>query len=117
ITSEDVINRLSELFVIYGIPECIRSDNGPEFVAKVIQQWLSSLEVRTLYVAPGSPWQNGDAESFHSRLRDELLSLQEFDSVRHARAHSSAWREDDNGYRPHSSLGGLPPKHIRATLC
>ena len=109
ITSEDVINRLSELFVIYGIPECIRSDNGPEFVAKAIQQWLSSLDVRTLYVAPGSPWQNGYAESFHSRLRDELLSLEEFDSVRHARAHSSAWREDYNGYRPHSSLGGLPP--------
>lgn len=61
-TSEDVINRLSELFVIYGIPECIRSDNGPEFVAKAIQLWLSSLDVRTLYVAPGSPWQNGYAE-------------------------------------------------------
>lgn len=108
-TSEDVINRLAELFVMYGVPECIRSDNGPEFIAKAIQQWLTSLNVRTLYVAPGSPWQNGYAESFHSRLRDELLNMEEFDSVRHARAHAAAWREDYNGYRPHSSLGGLPP--------
>jgi transposase InsO family protein len=108
-TSEDVINRLAELFVMYGVPECIRSDNGPEFIAKAIQQWLTSLDVKTLYVEPGSPWQNGYAESFHSRLRDELLNMEEFDSVRHARAHATAWREDYNGYRPHSSLGGLPP--------
>jgi transposase InsO family protein len=108
-TSEDVINRLAELFVMYGVPEAIRSDNGPEFVAKAIQDWLSPLEVATLYIEPGSPWQNGYAESFHSRLRDELLNMEEFDSVRHARAHASAWREDYNGYRPHSSLGGLPP--------
>ena len=108
-TSEDVINRLAELFVMYGIPECIRSDNGPEFIAKAIQQWLTSLDVKTLYVEPGSPWQNGYAESFHSRLRDELLNMEEFDNVRHARAHAAAWREDYNGYRPHSSLGGLPP--------
>ena len=87
----------------------IRSDNGPEFVAKAIQDWLAPLEVATLYIEPGSPWQNGYAESFHSRLRDELLNMEEFDSVRHARAHASAWREDYNGYRPHSSLGGLPP--------
>ena len=108
-TSEDVINRLAELFVMYGVPEAIRSDNGPEFVAKAIQDWLAPLGVATLYIEPGSPWQNGYAESFHSRLRDELLNMEEFDSVRHARAHASAWREDYNGYRPHSSLGGLPP--------
>lgn len=108
-TSEDVINRLSELFVMYGVPDAIRSDNGPEFVAKAIQDWLTPLEVDTLYIEPGSPWQNGYAESFHSRLRDELLNMEEFDSVRHARAHASTWREDYNGYRPHSSLGGLPP--------
>ena len=107
-TSEDVINRLAELFVMNGVPECIRSDNGPEFIAKAIQQWLTSLDVKTLYVEPGSPWQNGYAESFHSRLRDELLNMEEFDSVRHARAHAKAWREDYNGYRPHSSLGGYP---------
>ncbi len=108
-TSEDVINRLAELFVMYGVPECIRSDNGPEFIATAIQQWLTSLNVQTLYVEPGSPWQNGYAESFHSRLRDELLDMEEFDSVRHARAHAAAWREDYNGYRPHSSLDGLSP--------
>lgn len=108
-TSEDVIDRLAELFAMYGVPECIRSDNGPEFIAKAIQQWLMSLEIKTLYVEPGSPWQNGYAESFHSRLRDELLNMEEFDSVRHARAHATAWREDYNDYRPHSSLGGLPP--------
>ena len=108
-TSEDVINRLAELFVMNGVSECIRSDNGPEFIAKAIQQWLTSLDVKTLYVEPGSSWQNGYAESLHSCLRDELLNMEEFDSVRHARAHAKAWREDYNGYRPHSSLGGLPP--------
>ena len=108
-TSEDVVNRLAELFVMYGVPECIRSDNGPEFIAHAIGQWLGSLDVKTLYVEPGSPWQNGYAESFHSRLRDELLNMEEFDSVGHARAHAATWREDYNGYRPHSSLGGLPP--------
>ncbi|KAA5533997.1 IS3 family transposase, partial [Roseiconus nitratireducens] len=108
-TSDDVINRLAELFAMYGVPENIRSDNGPEFIAKAIRQWLASLEITTLYVEPGSPWQNGYAESFHSRLRDELLNMEEFESVCHARAHAAAWREDYNGYRPHSSLGGLPP--------
>lgn len=111
-TSEDMINRLSELFVAYGVPECIRSDNGPEFVAKAIGRWLSLLDVKTLYVEPGSPWQNGYAESFHSRLRDKFLNMEEFDSVRHARALGSAWREDYNEYRPHSSLGGLPPSEF-----
>ena len=108
-TSEDVIDRLSELFVIHGTPGHIRSDNGPEFIAKAIQEWLELLSIETLYVEPGSPWQNGFAESFHSRLRDELLNMEEFESARHARAHAAAWREDYNGYRPHSSLGGLPP--------
>ena len=67
-TSEDVINRLAELFAMHGVLECIRSDNGPEFIAKAIQQWLSSLEVKTLYVEPGSPWQNGYAEGFPPSL-------------------------------------------------
>lgn len=111
-TSEDVINRLAELFTIYGVPEHIRSDNGPEFIAKAIQQWLASLSVKTLYIEPGSPWQNGYAESFHSRLRDELLNMEEFENVAHARAHAHAYREDYNGYRPHSSLGGIPPNEF-----
>ena len=114
--SEDGINRLAELFTMYGIPECIRSGNGPEFIAKAIQHWLSSLEVKALYVEPGRPWQNGYAEGFHSRLRDELLIMEEFDSVRHARAHAAAWREDYNGYSPHSSLGGLPRMRSRVAV-
>ena len=97
--SEDVINHLAELFAMYGVPECIRSDNGPEFVAKAIQQWLSLLEIKTLYVAPASPWKNGYAGSFHSRLRDELLNIEEFDSARHARAHAAR-------SRPCGSLAG-----------
>jgi putative transposase len=107
--ARDIINRLSELFVMYGMPEHIRSDNGPEFISKSIQKWLKKLGVQTLYIEPGSPWENGYAESFHSRLRDELLATELFASVDHARACVNAWREDYNNYRPHSSLCGLPP--------
>jgi putative transposase len=110
--AEAIIDRLAELFMMYGVPECIRSDNGPEFVATAIRRWLAQMKVQTLYIEPGSPWQNGYAESFHSRLRDELLNVEEFENVRHARAHAVAWREDYNEYRPHSSLGGLPPEEF-----
>lgn len=109
ITAEDVINRLAELFVIYGVPKFIRSDNGPEFVAIAIQTWLSMMKVNVLYVEPGSPWQNGYAESFHSRLRDELLNMEQFESVRHARECIAAWRDDYNDDRPHGALNGLTP--------
>lgn len=107
--SEDIINRLSEVFVMYGTPSHIRSDNGPEFIAKAIRDWVSQIDIGTLYVEPGSPWENGYAESFHSRLRDELLNVTEFESLRQARQCATAWREDYNDYRPHSSLGGLSP--------
>jgi putative transposase len=107
--SSDIIDRLSELFVMYGVPEHLRSDNGPEFIAKALREWLSKLGVETLYIAPGSPWENGYTESFNRRLRDELLRVQEFTSTSHARANAIAWREDYNEYRPHGSLGGLPP--------
>ena len=107
--STDIIDRLSELFVMYGIPEHIRSDNGPEFIAKAIRDWLCKLEVKTLYIDPGSPWENGYTESFNSRLRDEFLRVEQFANAAHARAAARAWREDYNEYRPHSSLGGLPP--------
>ena len=80
-------------------------------------RWRASLDDRTLYVEPGSPWQNGYEESFHSRLRDELLNLKQFDSARHARAHASAWQEDYNEYRPHGSLDGLTPERVRASVC
>ena len=80
ITSEDVLDTLAELFAMRGLPRHIRSDNGPEFVASAIQRWLKQLGVEALYIEPGSPWENGYAESFHSRFRDELLALEEFET-------------------------------------
>ena len=114
ITSEDVIDTLAELFAMRGVPRAIRSDNGPEFIAGAIQQWLAQVEVETKYIAPGSPWQNGYAESFHGRLRDEFLQLELFESVTTARRLTSAWREDYNHHRPHSSLGYLTPGEFAA---
>ncbi len=114
ITSEDVIDTLAELFALRGVPESIRSDNGPEFVSRAIQAWLAKLSIETLYVAPGSPWENGYAESFHSKLVDEFLSREEFASVREARTMTKAWREDYNDHRPHSSLGYLTPSEYAA---
>lgn len=111
-TSEDVIDTLAELFAIQGVPDHIRSDNGPEFVAKAIQGWLAQLGIETLYVEPGSPWQNGYAESFHSRLRDEFLSQEEFESLRSARKLTAQFQEDYNNHRPHSSLGYLTPREF-----
>lgn len=109
ITSEDVIDTLAELFAMRGVPECIRSDNGPEFIAQAIQSWLGRLQIDVLYIEPGSPWQNGYAESFHSKLVDEFLSQEEFESRASARRLTTAWQEDYNHHRPHSSLGYLPP--------
>lgn len=81
ITSEDVIDTLAELFSMRGVPKCIRSDNGPEFIADAIQSWVNKLEIEALYIAPGSPWENGYAESFHSRLRDEFLETEVFENL------------------------------------
>lgn len=114
ITSEDVIDTLAELFGMRGVPESIRSDNGPEFISKSIREWLERLKIHTLYIAPGSPWQNGYAESFHSKLRDEFLSQEEFDSLRSARQLTQAWKDDYNLYRPHSSLGYVTPGEYSA---
>lgn len=109
ITSEDVIDTLAELFAMYGVPRHIRSDNGPEFVAKSLREWLERIGVGALYVEPGSPWENGYAESFHSRVRDEFLAVEEFESLSAARSLTSRWREDYNRVRPHSSLGYVAP--------
>lgn len=109
ITSEDVIDTLAELFACRGIPRAIRSDNGPEFIAKAIRDWLALVDVETLYIEPGSPWQNGYAESFHSRFRDEFLSIEVFDSLREAQAMTKVWQADYNTARPHSSLGYVTP--------
>jgi transposase InsO family protein len=108
-TSEDVIDTLAELFAMRGVPQHLRSDNGPEFIAQAIQRWTKQLEVETLYIEPGAPWENGYAESFHSRFRDEFLASEVFENIPAARKLSAAWREDYNHYRPHSSLGYLTP--------
>jgi putative transposase len=109
ITSEDVIDTLAELFAMRGVPGHIRSDNGPEFVAAAIGRWLAQVDVEALYIEPGSPWQNGYAESFHGRLRDEFLAVEVFDNLATARSLTAAWREDYNHHRPHSSLGYQTP--------
>ncbi len=114
ITSEDVIDTLAELFAMRGVPRAIRSDNGPEFVAHAIRRWLDQVGTQALYIAPGSPWENGYAESFHSRLRDEFLALEIFDSRQEAKHLTAAWREDYNHHRPHSSLGYQPPAKFAA---
>ncbi|TWT85902.1 IS2 transposase TnpB [Posidoniimonas polymericola] len=115
ITSEDVIDTLAELFAMRGVPAHIRSDNGPEFTANAIQRWLEQLDVGVLYIEPGSPWQNGYAESFHSRLRDEFLAVEEFETMVAARKLTAAWRDDYNHYRPHSSLGYQTPAEYAAS--
>ncbi|HEX6960674.1 MAG TPA: IS3 family transposase [Lacipirellula sp.] len=114
ITSEAVIDWLAELLAMRGVPKCIRSDNGPEFIARAIRKWLAQVGVQTLYVQPGSPWQNGYAESFHSRLRDEFLAMEEFESLAAARQLTAAFRDDYNHHRPHGSLGYQAPAAFAA---
>lgn len=114
ITSEDVLDTLSELFAMRGVPKCIRGDNGPEFVAEAIRRWLKQVEVEALYIEPGAPWENGYAESFISRLRDEFLATEEFESLSAARRLSKAWKDDYNHDRPHSALGYVPPSRFAA---
>ena len=113
-TSEDVLDVLRDLFVIRGVPKCIRSDNGPEFIAQAIRKFLAAVGVETLYIEPGSPWQNGYAESFHSRLRSELLDAEVFESVAAAQSLAAAWRSDYNHHRPHSALGYRTPAEFAA---
>ena len=114
ITSEDVIDTLAELFAMRGVPRHIRSDNGPEFIAHAIRRWLDQVGVEALYIEPGSPWENGYAESFHSRLRDEFLALEVFENLPAARLLTSAWKQDYNHQRPHSSLGYQTPAEFSA---
>ncbi|MES2496917.1 MAG: IS3 family transposase [Pseudomonadota bacterium] len=107
--SDDVLAALAELFVTRGPPAHIRSDNGPEFIATAVQEWLAKVGVKTLYIAPGSPWENGYCESFNGSLRDELLNGEIFYSLAEARILIEAWRRHYNTVRPHSSLGYRPP--------
>lgn len=108
-TSQDIIEVLRGLFLAHGIPQHLRSDNGPEFIAATLREWLGKSAVGPLYIEPGSPWENGYAESFHSKLRDEFLGCEEFESVRDAMALGTAWRRQYNEVRPHSSLGYVTP--------
>ena len=105
----DVVEQLAELFVTRGTPDFIRSDNGSEFTSDVVRGWLQRLGVKTLYIEPGSPWENGYIESFNGKLRDELLNGEIFDTVIEARIIIERWREQYNTKRPHSSLGYRPP--------
>jgi putative transposase len=109
VTSEDVLERLSDLFVRRGVPAHIRSDNGPEFTAKRVREWLGRVGVSALYIEPGSPWENGYCESFNGKLRDELLDREVFDTLLEAKVLIERWRREYNGVRPHSSLGYRPP--------
>jgi putative transposase len=109
ITSQEVIDKLFELFILRGIPEHIRSDNGPEFTAKAIRKWLSRIGVTTLFIEPGSPWENGYIESFNGKFRDELLNREIFTTLKEASILIEQWRLEYNHIRPHSSLGYRPP--------
>jgi transposase InsO family protein len=109
LTGEDVLERLSDLFVRRGVPEHIRSDNGPEFTAKAVRGWLDRVGVKTLYIEPGSPWENGYIESFNGKLSDELLDGEIFDTLLEAKVLIERWRVGYNTVRPHSSLKYRPP--------
>jgi transposase InsO family protein len=109
IPSHKVIALLYELFLMRGVPEHIRSDNGSEFTAKEIRKWLKEVGVKTLFIEPGSPWENGYCESFNSKLRDELLNGEIFTTMTEAQIIIEQWRREYNEVRPHSSLGYLPP--------
>ena len=106
---QDVLDRLAELFVDRGVPEFIRSDNGSEFTAQAVRDWLQAVGVRTLYIEPGSPWENGCIESFNGKLRDELLNMEIFDTLGEAKVLVERWRRDYNQIRPHSALAYRPP--------
>ena len=105
----DVIDVLSDLFILRGVPGHVRSDNGPEFVAKAVQEWITAVGARTAYIAPGSPWENGFIESFNARLRDELLDGEIFYSLKEAKIVIESWRRHYNTLRPHGSIGYKPP--------
>jgi putative transposase len=105
----DVIDVLFDLFIMRGIPSYMRSDNGPEFVAKAVQDWIAAVGAKTAYIGRGSPWENGYIESFNARLRDELLNGEIFYSLREAQIVIESWRRHYNAVRPHASLGYKPP--------
>jgi transposase InsO family protein len=112
ITADDVLAQLADLFITRGVPDHIRSDNGPEFVARAVRDWLGRVGVTTLYIEPGSPWENGYCESFNGKLGDELLKIEIFYTLLEAQVLIERWRRDDNTNRPHSALGYRPPAPV-----
>ena len=112
-SSAQVQVEMARLFVRYGVPGALRMDNGPEFIATEMQEWLSKQNVLAAYIAPGRPWQNGFRESYHSRLRDELLSASVLANIADARTQTEAFRIMYNTERPHQSLGGLTPDEYK----
>ena len=108
----DVIDVLSDLFILRGVPGHVRSDNGPEFVARAVREWIAAVGAKTAFIEPGSPWENGYCESFNSKLRDELLNGELFYSLAEARIVIEGWRQHYNTQRPHSSLGYKPPAPV-----
>ena len=109
ISSQNVIEELFNLFIFRGIPEHLRSDNGPEFIAKAVRRWLNRLELKTLFIERGSPWENGYIESFNGKLRDELLAREVFTTLEEANVLIEQWRKEYNHLRPHSALNYQPP--------
>ena len=106
---QHVLAQLTNLFITHGVPDYIRSDNGSEFTAKAVREWLGRVGVKTLYIAPGSPWENGYIESFNGKFRDELLNGEIFDTLLEAKVLTERWRREYNTIRPHSALGYNPP--------
>jgi len=109
IRADDVLYCLADLFIEHGVPEHIRSDNGPEFTAKAVRNWLARIGVKTLFIEPGSPWENGYNESFNGKLRDELLNGEVFYTLKEAQVLIERWRQEYNTFRPHSALKYKPP--------
>jgi transposase InsO family protein len=109
LNSTDVIDTLTDLFILRGIPAYIRSDNGPEFVAQAVRDWIKAVGAKTAYIEPGSPWENGYCESFNARFRDELLNGEIFYTLKDAQIIIEQWRRHYNTQRPHSALGYRPP--------
>jgi transposase InsO family protein len=109
LNSTDVLDALTDLFILRGPPEYIRSDNGPEFIARKVRDWIAAVGTKTAYIEPGSPWENGYCESFNARFRDELLNGELFYSLKEAQILIEEWRIHYNTFRSHSSLGYRPP--------
>ena len=109
LNSTDVVDALTDLFILRGVPEYIRSDNGPEFIAKKVHDWIAAVGAKTAYIEPSSPWENGYCESFNARFRDELLNGEIFYSLREVQILIERWRHHYNTVRPHGALGYRPP--------